>query len=230
VCVRLNHGGTTACFWYCSPTAPGAGRFGPAGGPRPPWLSTPVAMLFCWQPPSHAWGPSIQTTNSIGLCTSLPEAHVQTLIRPPVELGMHITSCEETYSGRRDVGTGPGPLGCWFLADEARRGAFSSGLLLLLLVQAGEGGGGESGAHSYHRPVLVLVPPNSTTGAGAGAGAVHQTLLLARHNTRAKLRVTLYLAPRPHTCCPDDQSRQQFCHNTLWLLRPFIFVASKILS
>ena len=63
---------------------------------------------------------------------------------------------------------GTSPLRCWFLADEARRGAFSSGLLLLL-VQAGGGGGGESGAHSYHRPVLLLLC----------SGALHHTLLRA---------------------------------------------------
>ena len=66
---------------------------------------------------------------------------------------------------------GTSPLRCWFLADEARRGAFSSGLLLVL-VQAGGGGGGgggESGAHSYHRPVLLLLC----------SGALHHTLLRA---------------------------------------------------
>ena len=92
---------------------------------------------------------------------------------------------------------GNSPLRCWFLADEARRGAFSSGLL----VQAGEGGGGESGAHSYHRPVLV-------------------------RSTKLCWRATIP-APnsgspcttRPHTCRPDDQSQQQFCHNTDWSSR-----------
>ena len=101
---------------------------------------------------------------------------------------------------------GTSPLRCWFLADEARRGAFSSGLP----VQAGEGGGGESGAHSYHRPVLV-----------------RSTKLCCWRATIPAPNSGSPSTTRPHTCRPDDQSQQQFCHNTHCSLTPSIFVPPK---
>ena len=102
-----------------------------------------------------------------------------------------------------------------YLADEARRAAFSSGLLLLL-VQAAGGGGGESGAHSYHRPVLLLC-----------SAALHLTLLLCWCAPPYPRQTQGHLVPLDHILA-------QMSITTLSLitigpgvkgLKPYIFVA-----
>jgi hypothetical protein len=58
---------------------------------RPPWLSTPVAMLLLLLATTQSCLGPVHTNHQLHRLMHQP-AHVQTLIRPPVELGMHITS------------------------------------------------------------------------------------------------------------------------------------------
>ena len=89
-----------ACSWSRSTErAPAAMGFWPQqvsdrGALAPACLAHPLPCCCHPQsrsrPSSHAQGPSIQTTNSIGLCTNLLETHVQTPMRPPAKIRMHI--------------------------------------------------------------------------------------------------------------------------------------------
>ena len=109
-----------------------------------------------------------------------------------------------------------------YLADEARRAAFSSGLLLLLVqAAAGGGGGGESGAHSYHRPVLLLC-----------SAALHLTLLLCWCAPPYPRQTQGHLVPLDHILA--QMSITTLLSTTIGLglkgLKPYIFLAPTILS
>ena len=130
------------------------------------------------RPSSHAQGPSLQTTNSIGLCTR-GKTCLQNSMRP---YGMHafVHSSPAGKGGRygtqcRNSPVFPQPA--WFLADERPSAAPPprSGLLPTPLVQAGEGGGEGGGGGGLVRTVTTVRSRAPSDQAGR----------------RAKLRVTL---------------------------------------
>ena len=111
-----------------------------------------------------------------------------------------------------------------YLADEARRAAFSSGLLLLLVqaaAAAAGGGGGESGAHSYHRPVLLLC-----------SAALHLTLLLCWCAPPYPRQTQGHLVPLDHILAQMSITTLLSTTNGPGVkgLKPYIFLAPKILS
>ena len=129
-------------LWYCSTQRRLLVQGGLAQQVAPPWLSTPVAMLL----KLAAAGNHPVMPRARPYKPPTPLAYAPACRRPMSKLSYDHppkSVCTLSADNERIVGdamyeqppsslVGTSPLRCWFLADEARRGAFSSGLLLLV--------------------------------------------------------------------------------------------------